>query len=248
MKLLNKSSNLRQTNIINIKNSLQETNNPSFPNETPVHKKHGIQITLLFFILLLSSLALYIIAENTVNAKEVQEGISNEIIRFHVIANSDSEEDQTLKYKVKEALVAELSLYLKDASSVAEARNILSRQLSSIQTLAETVINQNGYSYPVSVSLEPWYFPIKMYGNYTFPPGTYAALRVQIGEAKGQNWWCVMFPPLCFVDETYSIVDEDTDQQLKYLLTEEEYETLRSRKIPVKVKFKLWNSIKKWFD
>lgn len=203
------------------------------------------RLLLLILILVISSVAIHSIKSNTVTAGELQEGIASEIIRFHVIANSDSAKDQSLKYVVKDALVNELSPTLKDAQNITEARSIIAEQLLAIQKTAEDIIRQNGYNYPVTISLEPWYFPIKVYGEYTFPAGTYEALRVQIGEAKGQNWWCVMFPPLCFVDETYSIVDKETEQQLKYLLTEKEYDTLKSEKTPVKVKFKLWEEIKK---
>jgi stage II sporulation protein R len=216
--------------------------------EIPQIKSSHFRIVLLFLIILISSLAIHIIKANTVAAKDLQEGIAGEIIRFHVIANSDSKEDQALKYEVKDALVKEMSTYLTGAKDVSEAREIIAGRLASIQKTAQAVIGHKGYQYPVAVSLAPAYFPIKIYGDYTFPAGTYEALRVQIGEAKGQNWWCVMFPPLCFVDETYSIVDKETDQQLKYLLTEEEYESLRSEKVPVKVRFKLWESIKKLFD
>ncbi len=104
-----------------------------------------------------------------------------------------------------------------------------------------------GYHYPVTVSLENTYFPLKIYGEYNFPPGYYEALRVQIGSAEGQNWWCVMFPPLCFVDDTYSIVDETSGNKLRHLLTEEEYNSLLNKSTPIKVKFKLWESIKSIF-
>jgi len=178
----------------------------------------------------------------------IQEGIADSIIRFHVIANSDSDEDQSLKIKVKDTLVKSLSPVLGNTASIDEARNILLDHLDSIQETAEAVIKEEGYNYSVDVSLEDCYFPLKVYGDCTFPPGIYEALRVRIGEAKGKNWWCVMFPPLCFVDETYSVVDEKTDAQLKHLLTEEEYETLVKQKKPVKVKFKLWESIKDLFS
>jgi len=221
-----------------------KTDNNSYLAEMPNH----FRIILLFFLLLASSVAIHIIKSTAVNAEELQEGIASEIIRFHVIANSDSAADQALKYEVKDALVKELSFSLKNAKNITEAREIINEQLPAILETAEKIVSQNDSSYPVTITLEPCYFPIKVYGDYTFPSGTYEALRVQIGEAKGQNWWCVMFPPLCFVDETYSIVDNETDQKLEYLLTEEEYETLKSEKTPVKVRFKLLEYVKKLFD
>lgn len=203
-------------------------------------------IALLIFMLIYA-ISNKSLTTEIASATDLQESIAREIIRFHVIANSDSAEDQALKYKVKDALVKELSPILNSTSNIEEARAILKEHFTLIQELANAVIQENGYSYTVNVTLEPIYFPIKIYGDYTFPPGTYEALRVKIGEASGQNWWCVMFPPLCFVDETYSIVSDEAQEQLKYLLTEEEYETLRDQKVPVKVKFKLFQSLKKLF-
>lgn len=201
----------------------------------------------LLFILCILCLAGILMVEFNKKNNNIQEHIAQEIIRFHVIANSDRQEDQELKLKVKDALVEEFSPLLKGAETIEEGRSLLQSNLYHIQDCAAKVINLYGYDYSVSVSLEPSYFPMKLYGGYTFPPGTYEALRVQIGEAVGQNWWCVMFPPLCFVDETYSIVDSDTEEQLSKLLTEEEISTLKTRRVPVKYKFKLWKGIKRLF-
>lgn len=202
---------------------------------------------LLLLFLLFCGLSTLLIRVNAMHGRQLQEGIADEIIRFHVIANSDSTEDQNLKLTIKNTLVEKLAPLLETASSITEARTVLSENLTLIRDIAEEEIRRNGYVYPVTVSLEEVYFPMKIYGDYTFPPGIYEALRVQIGEAQGKNWWCVMFPPLCFVDETYSIVDEDSDERLKYLLSEEEYEALKSKKTPVKVRFRLFEAIKKLF-
>lgn len=209
--------------------------------------KNNFRAILLLFILFASWAAMQVVEKNAVKAEEMQKGIANEIIRFHVIANSDSKADQALKYLVRDALVKELTPYLKDAQDITTAREIISSNISVIKKTAENTIKSCGYSYDVAVALKPCYFPLKIYGDYTFPPGTYDALRVQIGEAAGENWWCVMFPPLCFVDETYSIVDEESQKKLKYLLTEEEYNSLVSQKTPVKIKFKLFEAFKKLF-
>lgn len=206
---------------------------------------------VLFSLILLtswtSSLFIEAKAQKREPAATLQQGIAKEIIRFHVIANSDTKEDQDLKLEIKDALVSYLSPKLKDADSITKAREIIQDKQNEIKKIAEKIIHEKGYNYSTTVSLEPCYFPMKIYGSYTFPPGTYEALRVKIGAASGHNWWCVMFPPLCFVDETYSIVDEDTDKKLKYLLSDEQYETLTSKKVPVKIKFKLWEKVKKLF-
>ena len=200
---------------------------------------------LLLLILFFSWAGTCMIRTQSVGSPKLQEGIAGEIIRFHVIANSDSREDQQLKLLIKDELVKELSPKLKDITDIKEGRAVIESELPSIRSCAERILTAQGYHYPVTASLGPVYFPIKQYGGYTFPPGYYEALRVQIGEATGKNWWCVMFPPLCFVDETYSIVDPQAEDQLKCLLTEEEYEVLKTKPVTVKYKFKLWDSFRK---
>lgn len=208
------------------------------------------RIRLIFLITLLVSswILTQAIQIKAANNERLQEGIAKEIIRFHVIANSNSDEDQELKYQVKDALVKALSPYLKDADTLEEAQDIISENLPFIQELAYKVIEDEGYTYSVTASLSNSYFPMKIYGDYSLPPGNYQALQVKIGDAQGMNWWCVMFPPLCFVDETYSIVDEDSKEKLERLLTEEEFESLKCKKPPVKIKFKLLKKIKKLFS
>ena len=213
-------------------------------------KKDDGRIRILFLIILLLSSwtlnhAVRIYAANT--DSRIQEGITDEIIRFHVIANSDSEEDQRLKLRVKDTLVHALSPYLREANDINEARAIIQNNLPYIHDVAAKTIKENGYEYPVTASLSYCYFPMKVYGEYIFSPGSYEALRVQIGAAQGKNWWCVMFPPLCFVDETYSIIDEDSELKLKYLLTEDELDLLKNNKVPIRIRFKLFDAIKKLF-
>ena len=206
-----------------------------------------LRLWLLLFILISCSFASWQIRAAAQHNEVLQTGIAEDIIRFHVIANSDSTEDQELKLTVKDTLVRYLSPFLSNTDTIEEARTIMVAHMTLLQEVAEATIKKYGYNYPVKVSLENCYFPMKVYGDYTFPPGTYEALRVQIGEAQGKNWWCVMFPPLCFVDETYSIVDEESGKKLKTLLTEEEYNTLVSKKTPIKIKFKLLDALKGLF-
>ena len=211
--------------------------------------KLSLHSSLLFaLILLLLAYLSFAFKANAQKEQNIQASIADEIIRFHVIANSDSDQDQALKLAVKDTIVKELARYLSKASSKEEAREILSDKMDYIKELATDTIIHQGYNYPVKVSLERTYFPLKLYGEYAFPPGYYEALRVQIGSAKGKNWWCVMFPPLCFVDETYSIVDESTGEKLKYLLDEEDFESLKLKKSPVKIKLKLLEFIKELFN
>ncbi|NLZ83610.1 MAG: stage II sporulation protein R [Clostridiales bacterium] len=208
----------------------------------------NIKVLLLLLVLLFSGVLMGFANPYIGNQNDRVSDIAHEIIRFHVIANSDSEKDQELKLKVKDGLVKEMAPYLSNASSITDARDILYTNLNIVEELAQDIINQNGYDYPVKVNLGPKHFPIKVYGDYTFPSGVYEALSISIGQGKGKNWWCVMFPPLCFVDETYCIVNEEAEEQLKYLLTEEELDLLKSNKDNIKIKFKLWEEFKELFD
>jgi stage II sporulation protein R len=216
-----------------------------------LHRKplpRGFNFRLLMLILFFAAISTLYINTSAKADISVQEGIAQKVLRFHVIANSDSEEDQQLKLIVKESLVNSLSPQLKDMDDITKVKAIIAEQLDTIKATAENIIQQQGYDYAVAVSLEKCYFPLKVYDNYAFPPGYYEALRVKIGKAEGKNWWCVMFPPLCFVDETYSIVDENSKEKLLELLSEEEYDALISGKTPVKIKFKLVEKIKDLFE
>lgn len=148
------------------------------------------------------------------------------ILRFHVRANSDSEEDQELKMAVKEDVVTLLKPLLSDCKNVTESKNVIVANLQNIYTTAVNTIVEQGYDYTVKVYVTEEEFPAKTYGELTFPEGEYQALRIDIGEAKGQNWWCVMYPPLCFIDESTAVVSEEGKEKLKEALTPEEYAAL----------------------
>lgn len=157
---------------------------------------------------------------------KIQAGIAEEIIRFHVLANSDSDADQDLKMTVKENVVAYMSELLADAQSIDETRACIKAHLSDIEEYAAKVISENGYEYAVTAELTTCYFPMKSYGDCTFPAGDYEALRVCIGKAAGKNWWCVLYPNLCFIDSIHAVVPEEQKEELKNILTEEEYNSL----------------------
>jgi stage II sporulation protein R len=161
-----------------------------------------------------------------VDGTQEQRAIAEQIIRLHVIANSDSEEDQEVKMKVKETILTYLRGEMQDAVSVEEARQAIREHLPEIEEIAEEKLQKEGYSYDVSASLEDCYFPVKEYGDMTFPAGEYEALRVKLGESRGRNWWCVLYPTLCFVDSTYQVVPDESKEKLKESLTAEEYNSL----------------------
>lgn len=176
-----------------------------------------------------------------VQADEMMKDISSKIIRFHVLANSDSKEDQELKLKVRDEVIKYISPELDKSMSIDESREILIDKSEEIVELANEVIEKEGYDYKVRVELGKENFPVKTYGNITLPQGEYEAFRVLIGEAKGQNWWCVMFPPLCFVDMTKGQISYDkSKEELEEVLSEEEYNLIteeENSKIKFKFKF-----------
>lgn len=181
--------------------------------------KKIIFVSILFIVAFLAGT--YFIQKT--DTYKIQKEIANEIIRFHVRANSDSEEDQQLKLLVKDEIVLFLQNKLSNASHLDEARKILYDCRDEIKNIALQVIKEEGYDYQVDVYFEEAYFPMKIYGDMSFPPGTYEAFRVDIGNACGKNWWCVLFPPLCFVDSTYSVVPDDTKSKFKDVLSEDAY-------------------------
>ena len=173
----------------------------------------------------------------------VQKGIADEVIRLHVLANSDEVYDQELKIKVKDGIVKMLEDELHSSMSKDETRIILLKNLDEIEKKTKEIIEENGYDYDVSAKITFDNFPTKQYGDVVLPAGEYEALKVEIGEAKGQNWWCVMFPPLCFVDASVKEVPKEDKEILKNVLTDTEYDIVTKAKgeddIPVKIKFKI---------
>ena len=139
---------------------------------------------------------------STLGTEKSRASFDGEILRFHVIANSNSPEDQALKLKVRDSVLAAFRNISKGAENAAEAEKEAIRNLSYIREIAIDTVSLAGYDYDISVNCGVYPFPKKSYGNITLPAGNYKAVRIVIGEGEGKNWWCVMYPPLCFVDET----------------------------------------------
>ncbi len=125
------------------------------------------------------------------------ESISHKVLRLHIIANSDSLEDQELKGKIRDRVLSELGYKYSEAKALMDAEKSTDENLDLIKSVVQDEILKNGYTYPARVSLVKMHFDTRKYGDITMPAGYYDALRVTIGEAKGKNWWCVMFPPMC---------------------------------------------------
>lgn len=197
--------------------------------------KKILNFSLLIFLLFLY---VFISAQNYVSA--VSSNLSEAVFRLHVIANSDTDEDQSLKLKVRDSLLNYMNNLCSNCSTKEEAISVASLHQEDFQKIAEQTIANNGYNYSVKISINQFNFPTKNYGDISLPAGLYDALRVEIGAAKGQNWWCVMFPSLCFIDISSGIVDDKAKENLEENLEKESYTIISDKKNSnVKFKFKL---------
>ena len=191
------------------------------------------------------------IINNKDNSLELEtlnyEEIKDKLIRFHVIANSDTEEDQSLKLKVRDKVVEALSEKLKGVTSLEEAEIILNDNIDYVNNIAKDVILNNNYDYEVNTMLSYENFPDKVYGDYVFPQGNYEAFRVIIGSGQGRNWWCVMFPSLCFVDESKSDVNSDNLKQEIENIKPKEINNLNNENDDIKFKSKMVDVVKNLF-
>ena len=201
------------------------------------------KIKFLVIISILFLLYLYLLATNYTYA--ISTNLSNSVLRLHVIANSDTVEDQLLKYKVRDNIINYMNSISENITSKEDAFKLVEENKDKFIQIAKHTILDNGFDYDININFSNFYFPTKSYGDITFPAGNYDAIKIEIGEAKGQNWWCVMFPPLCFVDVTSGIVPEESKDIIKDNLSTEEYSIIssgnsnNSENSIVKFKFKL---------
>lgn len=192
------------------------------------------------FSIILILLTFYIIVSAISYVSTVSNNISSSVFRLHVIANSDSDEDQNLKYIVRDNLIQYMNVLTKNITSKEAAIKIANEHKQDFYNIALNTIRDNGYNYDVKIEIGNSYFPTKHYGDISLPAGCYDALKVEIGSASGQNWWCVMFPPLCFVDMSTGIVPDESKQTIKENLPTEEYALVsNSDDSGIKFKFKL---------
>lgn len=168
----------------------------------------------------------------------LQPSISSKILRFHVLANSDSKEDQAVKEEVRDAVGVYLQPLIEDAESLEETKQIIARNLGQVVETAKETLEKNGFDYEVSARITRTDFPEKTYGAYTFPKGEYEALQIIIGEGEGQNWWCVLYPNMCFKGTVFEVVEEEAGEALKEVLNSWEYaDVFDSEKVQIRFKF-----------
>lgn len=182
-----------------------------------------------------------------------EEAIYDNVIRFHVLANSDSEEDQILKLQVRDEVLGTVRTWLKDCQNVEDSKRVLEPRLDEIRSLAEACILEKGYPYSCEVTLTTEAYPTRDYETCQFPAGDYCSLRILIGEAKGHNWWCVLFPPLCLAAASETVsggqvsVDDSGELMQSAGFTPKQVEILTETESPkIMVKFKLLELFKSW--
>lgn len=193
--------------------------------------KYFCILSILLFSLVFITISSYAISVST--------DLSNNFFRLHILANSDSEEDQALKLKVRDNIIEYMETLTYDGLSKEEVVTLTQNHLDDFKKIAEETIKKEGFDYKVSLKIDNFYFPTKVYGNISLPAGYYDGLKIEIGEAKGQNWWCSLFPPLCFVDISSGVIDEEAEKNLKNNLSEEDFAIITSDSETVKLKFKI---------
>lgn len=162
--------------------------------------------------------------------------IAPEIIRFHIMANSDAKEDQDLKLEVRDYLLSIIYDDLDRSASKTEIKNYITQKKPYLEQEADQFIASRGYGYQTAISLTNRYFPEKTYGDMTFPNGTYEAVTVTIGSGRGHNWWCVLYPPLCFTDAVCAEVPDSSKDTLEHLLAPADYSELLKGDVKVRLK------------
>lgn len=190
-------------------------------------KKEKIKRTIKFVAVAVLMIVTVTAISTAVYADEVFEDISGNVVRLHVIANSDTESDQQLKLKVRDTIVEYTRQSLKNCKNQDEVMKSLRNDSENIKAIAEKCLRDEGSSYSAYVTVGEFDFPTKNYGKYCFPQGEYQSLRIVIGEGVGKNWWCVLFPPLCYVSENAVNVDGKAEADLKENLSSEAFDTIK---------------------
>ncbi len=175
--------------------------------------------------------------------------IYDTVVRLHVLANSDTPEDQALKLKVRDEVVKVVTPTVEECKTQAEAIEAIEGIMTEIEDTAARVVKENGYEYSVAVVLGEEYYPTKTYESCAFPEGNYVSLRVLLGEGEGQNWWCCLFPPLCLSAATEDTKKSNEDAFISVGLNADQYKLVTETENPkYKVRFKILETISSWFN
>lgn len=196
------------------------------------HQSHATLTALLFLSLLLMTESPRYLQDKSTST--LQQQIATQVLRFHIRANSDTVADQQKKLRIKQSLLEWLTPILSENTSKSETIQCIRKNLPDIRKEA----NRMAAPEPVTVTLQKEWFPEKTYGTCTFPEGIYDALRVDIGQAKGHNWWCVLYPSLCFADALEPSMTEEGEEKLQQVLDEDAYDLLLHPQ-KLKIRFRL---------
>lgn len=177
------------------------------------------------FFGVLAAACVCVFLQGVIHTQQLQQDMAGKVLRFHVLANSDEEGDQQLKLSVRDAVGTMMAEKLKNVDSLEESRAVVTQNLNEIRDTAQETVRRQGYDYPVTAAMETCRFPEKTYGKFTFPAGSYEALRVVIGSGGGHNWWCVMYPNMCFSGSMYE-VDASSGEILRKTLDPQEYQAV----------------------
>ncbi len=173
-------------------------------------------------------------------SEKTEKNIADNIIRLHITANSDSAADQEIKLKVRDRIIKEMSPILADAENFEESKQLVLENIDAIRSYADSELENNGVSYTSRCSLGKCFFPTKTYDDITLPPGEYTALNIALGGGEGKNWWCVMYPPMCFVDGN-TVISEQNREILENNLDTDTYDLITNNgECPdIQIKFKI---------
>ena len=210
-------------------------------------KKFKREIKIWFAALSIGLFITFIITLYTQTyAKNIQNEISQNVIRFHVLANSDTAHDQFIKNKVRDGVLEHFGYKLDSSASIEDKRLFLIEHMKDIEEYATKILQNEGFDYLIKGFIDHTFFPTRKYGDMAFPAGEYEALRIIIGEGRGSNWWCVMFPPLCYIEAATPSSKEksyasDDYTLLRYLLSNETYVLMNhsQRDASVTIRFKI---------
>ncbi len=198
-----------------------------------MHKflKQTILLSSLFIIFLLININSY--------SKEVSANLCDNFFRLHIIANSNISHDQNIKLKLRDYLIE----YLNENNLATSSKEITMSNIKSIlpelTALCNNFLKENNIPYTSKLEIGTFYFPTKHYENISLPKGYYDALKISLGNASGENWWCSLYPPLCFFSSSQGVITDEADNNLSESLPREEYNLIKSSSKPIKLKFKL---------
>jgi stage II sporulation protein R len=197
--------------------------------------KYKNKIIVVLILIVIAMTAIYAVESYYEIVK-----LEDKIIRLHILANSDTIQDQELKLQVRNNIINNFNNRFSNISNKNESEELILKNLNEIKTIAQKTVNDAGYYYNVEVYYGNFKFPIREYDDFALPSGNYDAVRVEIGEAKGQNWWCVMFPPMCFTDfgKKLDANFDSIEEKLKEVLTEQEIQLIKTNRGYSQIKFK----------